>query len=145
MRSDWRASHHLPASDVPDRSSGIERMDDPLARAVGLVLQWGVICAAVIVASGGAVFLRVHGSDAPHFREFHAVPAPLSTVMGAVRAAIGGDGAALMQCGVLTLIATPVARVVMLLVGFVRQRNWLYVTLSGVVLGALAIGIVRAQ
>jgi uncharacterized membrane protein len=116
-----------------------------MARAVGLVLQWGVVLAASITAVGGAVFLRLNGSEVPHFESFRGVPAPLSTIGGVLREARAGDGAALVQSGLLVLIATPVARVAMLFVGFARTRNWIYVVLSAVVLGALVAGVIQTH
>ena len=132
-----------PASHDPAvrRSSGAQHAietDDPLARAVGVVLQVGVAAAAVITAIGGALLLRAHGADIPQFSRF-AGPSPYSTVVGAVRGAAHGDSAALIQTGLFVLIATPIARVVMLLFGFIRARRWLYVVLSTIVLAALAV------
>ncbi len=63
--------------------------------------------------------------------------------MGALRGAAHGDSASLIQTGLLVLIATPVARVVMLLIGFIRERRWLYVALSTIVLGALAVSVLQ--
>ncbi len=91
----------------------------------------------MITAIGGVLLLRTHGADVPQFSRF-AGPSPFSTVVGAVRGAMHGDSAALIQTGLLVLIATPIARVAMLLFGFVRERRWLYVVLSTIVLAALA-------
>jgi uncharacterized membrane protein len=44
----------------------------------------------------------------------------------------------MIQLGVLLLIATPVARVAFSVVGFLRQRDWLYTVISTVVLILLA-------
>lgn len=49
-----------------------------------------------------------------------------------------GDPAALIQLGVLLLIATPVARVVFAVVGFALERDRLYVAVSVAVLAILA-------
>jgi uncharacterized membrane protein len=117
---------------------------DPLARAVGVVLQVGVATAAAITALGGILLLRAHGRDLPQFSHF-AGPSATSTVAGALRGALHGDGAALIQTGLLVLIATPVARVALLLVGFIRERQWIYVALSTIVLGALAVSLLQTR
>jgi len=49
-----------------------------------------------------------------------------------------GDPAALIQLGVLLLVATPVARVVFAVVGFALERDRLYVVVSVAVLAILA-------
>jgi uncharacterized membrane protein len=132
-----------PVSGPPPGSGHATDTDDPLARAVGVVLQVGVAAAAVITAIGGLLLLRTHGADVPQFARFVG-PTPSSTVMGALRGAAHGDSASLIQTGLLVLIATPVARVVMLIVGFIRERRWLYVALSAIVLGALAVSLVQS-
>jgi uncharacterized membrane protein len=118
---------------------------DPLANAVGLVLRWGVLLAATITAVGGAVLLHTRGGSLLHFGEFAGPDAATSTVTGIVRGALHGDGAALIQAGLLVLIATPVSRVIMLLIGFWRGRRWLYVLLSAIVLGALTTSLLQTR
>jgi uncharacterized membrane protein len=49
---------------------------------------------------------------------------------------------AVVQTGLLLLIATPVLRVVFSLFGFARQRDWLYVALTLIVLAVLSVGLV---
>jgi len=59
-----------------------------------------------------------------------------------VMRAIGqGDPAAIIQVGVLLLIATPVARVVFAAVAFTMQRDRLYVGISVAVLTILLVGL----
>jgi uncharacterized membrane protein len=48
------------------------------------------------------------------------------------------SGRGLVQFGLLFLIATPIARVVFSIVGFMRQRDWLYVGVTAAVLALLA-------
>jgi uncharacterized membrane protein len=45
---------------------------------------------------------------------------------------------AAVTMAVLLLIATPIARVVFALIGFARQRDWMYVGVSAIVLALLA-------
>jgi len=142
MASDLPVSGNPTPASPPGGAHAVET-EDPLARAVGVVLQVGVAAAAIITAIGGALLLRSHGAEVPQFSRF-AGPSPSSTVAGAFRAALHGDAASLIQTGLLVLIATPVARVVMLLVGFIRERRWLYVVLSAIVLAALAVSLVQS-
>jgi uncharacterized membrane protein len=46
------------------------------------------------------------------------------------------------ELGLLVLVATPVARVVALGVGFARRREWLFVSFSAVVLTVLVLGAI---
>jgi uncharacterized membrane protein len=58
-----------------------------------------------------------------------------------------GTGAAssfLLTAGVLLLLATPIARVVVSSVGYARRRDWLFVLLTAIVLAELIASIVAA-
>ncbi len=101
--------------------------------------------AATITAVGGVVLLHTRGGSLLQFGEFAGPEAATSTVTGIVRGALHGDGAALIQAGLLVLIATPVSRVIMLLIGFWRERRWLYVLLSAIVLGALTTSLLQTR
>src|SRR5579864_5154725 len=101
--------------------------DDRLARVLAAFLRAGVVLAAAIAAAGGIVFLRTSASDLPQFGEFRGAQSSISTIARTLQAARSGDGEALIQIGILALIATPVTRVLVSLFGFVRERNWTYV------------------
>jgi uncharacterized membrane protein len=47
--------------------------------------------------------------------------------------------------GLLFLIATPIARVVFSIVGFMRQRDWLYVAVTAAVLALLAYSLLASS
>lgn len=143
MGSD-RAVSAVDAAPSRDGIHALGLTEDPLARAVGLVLRWGVLLAAAITAAGGVVLLA-HGASVPDLRDFRGPVAATSTVGGIVSDAWHARGAALIQAGLLVLIATPVARVVMLLVGFWHERRWLYVALSAIVLAALTASLVQTR
>jgi len=54
-----------------------------------------------------------------------------------VQAALSLDSRAIIQFGILLLVATPIARVLFSVAAFARQRDWLYVAVTVVVLGVL--------
>ena len=60
---------------------------------------------------------------------------------GIIAGVFAGHGRGLIQLGLLLLIATPVARVVLLALGFALQRDRLYVIVSVVVLTFLLYGL----
>jgi uncharacterized membrane protein len=63
--------------------------------------------------------------------------------MGIVQGAVNLTPKSVIQLGLLLLIATPVARVVLCVVGFARQRNTLYIVVSSFVLLVLVLSFVR--
>ncbi len=50
----------------------------------------------------------------------------------------------LLEAGLIILIATPAARVVISIIEYIRERDWLFVALTVVVLLALAASVVAA-
>lgn len=105
--------------------------------AVGNLLRWGVLTAAAITAIGGIVLLLAHGSEPVLLGTFHGEPAGLATLDGIVRGAFAGDGGAIVQLGVVVLIATPVLRVAFTLVAFLYERDHLYTAVTALVLAIL--------
>ncbi len=112
--------------------------DERRSRAVGLLLRAGVTLAAAVVAAGAIPYLMVHGLERPDYSVFRGEPRILRSAGGIVRDALSGDSRGILQLGILILIATPVARVVVLLADFVRDRDGLYVAVAAIVLGVLA-------
>ena len=117
-----------------------EQFDTMLAN----VLRAGVLISAAVVACGGIVFLVVHGTEHPTYHVFLGEPGTLRSVCGILDEAFHAHGRGVIQLGLLLLIATPIARVVFSIAGFVRQRDWLYVAITLVVLGLLTYSLLGA-
>ena len=66
----------------------------------------------------------------------------LRSLGGIVRGAFAGQPLAIVQLGLVLLIATPVARVAFTLVAFVVQRDRTYVAITAIVLALLLFGLV---
>lgn len=111
-------------------------------RFLGNLLRTGVLLAAAVVFGGAIVYLIRHGEEPTNYRVFHGQPAELRQPWGIVQSASQLSGRGLIQLGVLLLIATPVTRVAMSVLGFVRQRDWVYVTFTLIVFGALLYGLI---
>jgi Predicted membrane protein len=63
-------------------------------------------------------------------------------VEGTLSAAFHGNPVAIIQFGLLLLIATPVARVIFAVFAFALQRDFLYVTISTIVLLTLLYSLI---
>src|SRR5579884_3378399 len=111
--------------------------DEEVEQWMGRVLQIGVLFAALIVFAGGVVYLVHQGAEKPDYRNFHDVVPWLKTASGIVQAGISGHGRALIQLGVLLMIATPVVRVVFAVFAFAVEKDWLYTGVSCFVLAVL--------
>ena len=129
-----------PTPPLPAARSG-RWTDHQVEQVVGRLLQVGVLLAALVVIIGGALLLADHGGARADFRVFHGESSPLRSVGAIVSAAVAGDSRAIVQLGLVLLIATPVARVAFTLVAFAIQRDRLYVALTATVLALLLYGL----
>jgi uncharacterized membrane protein len=118
--------------------------DENVELLVGNLLRWGVIVAAVVTAAGGALFLFVHGGRIADYRVFHGQPDALKSVTQVSRNALRLQPEALIQLGLLLLIATPIARVALSLLAFFKQHDRTYIVVTGIVLGVLLYSLTGA-
>jgi len=120
-------------------------MDDKrLETIIGNLLRAGVLLAAAVVLAGGALYLVSHHADRVNFREYSGVDPQMHSMRGVVASAAHWNSQALIQLGLLLLIATPVARVAMAVVGFTLERDRLYAVVSLIVLAILAFSLMHA-
>jgi uncharacterized membrane protein len=111
--------------------------DKQLQSMLGIVLRTGVIAAAVVVGVSGVLYLFQHHADLPNYAKFTSESADLRTISGIVSSSMQLQSEAMMQLGLLLLIATPIARVALAAVGFYFERDYLYVAVSLIVLSVL--------
>jgi len=110
---------------------------------MGRLLQVGVLLASAVVLVGGILYVRQHSVAPVDYRTFSTEPASLRHSSQLLRLVATGDAAAIVQLGVLLLIATPIARVVFAVIGFAVERDRLYVAISLVVLAVLLFGLLH--
>ncbi|HUR22195.1 MAG TPA: DUF1634 domain-containing protein [Vicinamibacterales bacterium] len=82
-----------------------------LERTIGQVLRWGTVASSVCLACGLLLVLAGYDDRLSH---------------------------RLLEAGVLALMATPVGRVMVSVVEYIRDRDWLFAALTLIVLAALA-------
>ncbi len=115
--------------------------DRKIENLIGNLLRAGVLSAAFVVLIGGVVYLARHGVEAADYRVFHGEPNQLRTIPGILRETIAFQGRAIIQLGLLLLIATPVARVALSIAGFGAERDWMYVGFASMVFVILLYGL----
>jgi uncharacterized membrane protein len=116
-----------------------------MEQIIGNLLRTGVVLAAMVVLSGGAIFLFRHGSSPADYRTFRGEPENLRSIGGIFRQAFGGRGRGIIQLGLLLLIATPVARVAFAVWGFALERDRMYVVFTLIVLAVLLYSLFGSQ
>ena len=108
--------------------------DKELDASVARMLLVGVSIAALVVFAGGLLLLRQPFTAIPDYTHFHAVDPSLRSLKGITGSAFHLNPRAIVQFGLIILIATPIARVVYCIFGFARQHNKLYTSISTLVL-----------
>ena len=111
--------------------------DDRLEQIVATLLRVGVLISATIVLAGGIWLLAEPGSSATGYGQFHGEPPELRSVTALIRSLRNPAPENAIQFGLLLLIATPVARVMLSLIAFALERDWTYVAITSVVLAIL--------
>jgi uncharacterized membrane protein len=128
---------------MSESPAGHAHEDFALEQRLGTLLRGGVILSASVTLIGGIMFLASHGSVPASYHTFTGEPAELRTVGGVIAGVLRGDSISVIQLGVLLLIATPIARVLISVIGFARERDWMYVGCSLIVLALLSYGLVH--
>lgn len=115
--------------------------DEQIEIFLSHLLRFGVTLSATVVAISGIIYLILHGHDTPHFHRFHGEKNDLTSIPNIVHAMLQGNVKAMIQFGIILLIITPIARVFFSIIGFIMEKDVLYIVLTIIVLSILMIGI----
>ncbi len=108
--------------------------DKQIEQIIAVLLRTGVLLAAAVVLFGGGMYLLHHHATVPQYRTFHSADAPFRNLRNILHSAWLGNSEAIIQTGILLLIATPVARVIFSVAAFALERDRMYVVFSLAVL-----------
>ncbi len=116
--------------------------DRRVEATIGSLLRVGVVLAALVVLSGGIVYLVHQGHSPASYRAFRGEPANLRHIGGILRDTSALHDRGIIQFGLLLLIATPVARVAFAIFGFAAEKDWMFVVFTTIVLVILLYSLV---
>ena len=108
--------------------------DQKIEGSIARLLQAGIFFSAFVVFCGACVYLVRNGFSHADYRTFRGEPADYRTIRGVIGSVLAFRGRGIIQLGLLTLIATPIARVAFAVWGFAAERDKLYVAVSVIVL-----------
>ena len=126
-----------------DAPSAAHFDDRRMETIMGRLLQAGVLLASAVVLVGGALYLKSHAGTPVNYRTFAGEAPNLRYPARLLASLKTGDPAAIIQLGILLLIATPVARVVFAVIGFAVERDRLYIVVSLIVLAVLTFSLLH--
>lgn len=107
--------------------------DERVEKIMGTLLQSGVIISGLVVLAGGILYILRYARLPVNYEAFVPERASLRSLRAVGNSALHGDGRAIIQCGLLLLVATPVARVLFSIIAFELEKDRLYVALTVIV------------
>lgn len=108
---------------------------------MGNMLRYGVLISALFVFSGAVIYLVQHGHEKPQYHLFSGEPFRFISLRQILKNAVKGHARSIIQLGLLLLIATPIARIVFSIIGFILEKDYLYVTITTIVLLVIIVSI----
>jgi len=108
--------------------------DKDIQVIIGWILRGGVTVSILLVFIGGILFTYRHGQSIPDYKTFKGVPDFIGNFSGIFDGIITFKGQAIIQLGIILLIATPVIRVAFSAVGFLMEKDYLYTAITLIVL-----------
>lgn len=112
--------------------------DVQIQTLIGVILRVGVLLSSFIALTGGVIYLIRHGSEVPAYSVFRDESGIYGSFSKVIEGSLTFHGREIIQLGLMVLIATPVARIFFSALGFLFEKDWLYVGISLVVLGIIA-------
>jgi uncharacterized membrane protein len=125
-------------------------MDDAKSKAeekhfdemVSLLLRTGVIVSSTVVLIGGIFYLLQSGLLKPVYRPFQGEPPNLRYLHEILLGLFSRNARNWIQFGLLLLVATPVARVALCVITFIKQKDRTYIVLTLIVFCVLVFGFI---
>lgn len=118
--------------------------EQQLEQLISNLLKYGVILSSVIVLVGGILYLMNHGAEPVNYQIFQGEPAEFCSPKGVLTAVLSGRRRGIIQLGLLVLIATPIIRVIISFLTFLRYRDLTYMVITGLVLISLLYSLIGA-
>ncbi len=107
--------------------------NEEMELSISNMLRFGIILSALVVFCGGLLYLKNTPATPPPYATFRPEISSLRSVRGTLLGSAHLDPESVIQLGILLLIATPVTRVAFCIMGFVKQRDHLYIGISSAV------------
>jgi uncharacterized membrane protein len=112
----------------------IIQQNKKMQQLIGTTLRVGVMTACCIAILSGTYYLIRHGAEpVPDYMKFHGEPVPLTTLSGIFSGLLHFQARNWIQLGVLVLMLTPITRIILSLIDFAHEKDWLYVTITAIV------------
>lgn len=102
---------------------------------LGNLLRIGVLLSGLLVLAGGIIYIIQEGNGPrPQYVSFAGENSELLQLKDILKGMAHFQGASIIQFGLIVLIATPIARIMISAIGFALEKDYMYVVIAAVVL-----------
>ncbi len=116
----------------------MDASDKNIRTVTAILLRVGVYLSMAIVIFGGIVYLYQHGSENVDYSVFYKDKVQYKTITAVFSNLFTSNAIVVIQFGLLMLIFTPIARVILAAIGFALERDYLYVLIGFIILIIIA-------
>lgn len=116
---------------------------------IGKLLRLGVVISCAITVIGGIIYLFQHQGPFTGYKAvlgdndiFEGAPLYLRELSTIIPQVFNFDGAAIIQIGVIALIATPILRVFFSLITYIIEKDKLYIVITLIVLAIIFVNMI---
>src|SRR4051812_40156145 len=109
-------------------------LEKDIQKMISNILRYGVLTSALFVISGGIIFLANNAQLTASYAHLEGATFQLRNLAGIIAGVKNLQGDAIIQLGVVILIATPIARIVFSVFAFAIEKDYLYVVITVIVL-----------
>lgn len=105
-----------------------------IQQMIGTTLRIGVTTACMIALVSGIYYLISHGAEPmPDYSVFTKEPKTYTTLSGIFSGLLRFQARNWIQLSVIVLMLTPIMRILLSLIDFARERDWLYTAITAIV------------
>ena len=104
---------------------------------MGNLLRIGVVLSMAVVFVGGVIYLWGFGQLKADYSEFVLDEAGFFSLASIWTGMMDFNGKAIIQLGIMLLIFTPISRVILAVIGFILERDYLYVLIGLLILAII--------
>lgn len=111
--------------------------DKDMQLIMGNLLRAGVVLSMTVVFIGGVIYLLGYGSLKADYSNFVLDESGFFSLSSIWTGLLQLNGKAIIQLGILLLIFTPISRVILAVISFFLERDYLYVLIGLLILGII--------
>lgn len=116
--------------------------DSDLQLIIGNVLRYGVFLSLGVSITGGIITFLTAPQQEVNYATFTEKNQNLFEVFNQIiSGTLHGDGQSIIFLGILILFLTPALRLVLSLVSFIREKDWLYTFISLIVISIIVLSV----